>query len=212
MTARRPTCTPIRRTADASAAAPSFAKSDIVRRFLALAQCAGPEKRAEAASALARAYLYSDLAEPMRAEAELAMTALLDDPSLAGPPSARAMLLCSAGDAPRPLILALASDQPDVAAAVLHRSPVLTDADLVDCVARGDAVAQIGGGAQAGSASRARSRRWPRPAQREALLALIGNLEVDLSSRVAADRIFARFGADAKYARRCSSVRRCQRA
>ena len=61
--------------------APSFAKPDIVRRFLAFAQCAGPEKRATAASALARAYLHSDLAQSMRAEAELAMTALLDDPS-----------------------------------------------------------------------------------------------------------------------------------
>ena len=62
--------------------APAFAKPDIVRRFLAFAQSAGPEARAEAASALARAYLHSDLAAPMRAEAELAMTALLDDPSL----------------------------------------------------------------------------------------------------------------------------------
>jgi hypothetical protein len=61
--------------------APSFAKPDIVRRFLAFAQCAGPEKRAEAASALARAYLHSDLTVPLRAEAGLAMMALLDDPS-----------------------------------------------------------------------------------------------------------------------------------
>ena len=114
--------------------APSFAKPDIVRRFLAFAQCAGPEKRAAAASALARAYLYSDLAQAMRTEAELAMTALLDDPS---PLVRRAIAeaLGSAGDAPRPLILALASDQSDVAAAVLSRSPALTDADLVDCVA-----------------------------------------------------------------------------
>ena len=61
--------------------APSFAKPDIVRRFLAFAQCAGPEKRAEGASALARAYLHSDdITGPLRAEAELAMMALLDDP------------------------------------------------------------------------------------------------------------------------------------
>ena len=150
--------------------APSFAKPDIVRRFLAFAQCAGPEKRAEAASALARAYLHSDLAEPMRAEAELAMTALLDDPF---PLVRRALAdaLGSAGGAPRPLIRALAFDQPDVAAAVLARSPVLTDADLVDCVAAADVVAQ--------SALARRPDLKPgaiaalaETAQREALLAL----------------------------------------
>src|SRR5271165_759893 len=87
--------------------APSFAKPDIVRRFLAFAQCAGPEKRAAAASALARAYLHSDLPASLREEAELAMMALLDDPS---PLVRRALAeaLGSAGDAPRPLILALA--------------------------------------------------------------------------------------------------------
>ena len=40
---------------------PSFAKPDIVRRFLAWAQSADAEARAEAASALARAYLHSEL-------------------------------------------------------------------------------------------------------------------------------------------------------
>jgi uncharacterized protein (DUF2336 family) len=173
--------------------APSFAKPDIVRRFLAFAQCAGPEKRAEAASALARAYLHSDLAEPMRAEAELAMTALLDDPF---PLVRRALAdaLGSAGAAPRPLIRALAFDQPDVAAAVLARSPVLTDADLVDCVAAADVVAQ--------SALARRPDLKPgaitalaETAQREALLALIGNREAALAAG-ALTRIFARFGAD----------------
>ena len=173
--------------------APSFAKPDIVRRFLAFAQCAGPEKRAEAASALARAYLHSDLAEPVRAEAELAMTALLDDPF---PLVRRALAdaLGSAGAAPRPLIRALALDQPDVAAAVLARSPVLTDADLVDCVAAADVVAQ--------SALARRPDLKPgaiaalaETAQREALLALIGNREAALAP-AALTRIFARFAAD----------------
>ena len=125
-----------------SSAAASFAKPDIVRRFLAWAQSADAEARAEGASALARAYLYSDLPEPMRAEAELAMTALLDDPSVLVR-RALAEALCRAGDAPRAVILALAADEPEVAAAVLQHSPVLTDADLVDCVANGDVVAQI---------------------------------------------------------------------
>jgi uncharacterized protein (DUF2336 family) len=175
--------------------APSFAKPDIVRRFLAFAQCAGPKKRAAAASALARAYLHSDLPASLREEAELAMMALLDDPS---PLVRRALAeaLGSAGDAPRPLILALASDQSDVAAAVLSRSPLLTDADLVDCVAMGDVIAQ--------SALARRPDLKPGAiaalaeiGQRDALLALIGNREAALAAG-AISRIFARFGADAE--------------
>ena len=173
--------------------APSFAKPDIVRRFLAFTQCAGPQERAEAASALARAYLHCDFAEPMRAEAELAMTALLDDPF---PLVRRALAeaLGSASGAPRSLIRALAFDRPDVAAAVLSRSPVLTDADLVDCVAVADVVAQ--------SALARRPDLEPgaiaalaEMGQREALLALIGNREAALVP-AALSRIFARFGAD----------------
>src|SRR6204780_2193032 len=175
--------------------APSFAKPDIVRRFLAFAQCAGPEKRAAAASALARAYLHSDLAQAMRTEAELAMTALLDDPS---PLVRRAIAeaLGSAGDAPRPLILALASDQSDVAAAVLRRSPALTDADLVDCVAMGDVVAQTAIARRADLLAGAIAA-LAEIGQRDAVLALIGNREVALVTAALA-RIFARFGADAE--------------
>ncbi len=175
--------------------APSFAKPDIVRRFLAFVQCAGPEKRAEAASALVRAYLHSDLGAPMRAEAELAMTSLIDDPS---PMVRRALAnaLGGAQDAPRPLILAPAADQSDVAVAVLSRSPALTDADLVDCVATGDVFAQ--------SALARRPDLKPGAiaalaeiGERDALLALIGNREVALGAG-ALSRIFARFGADAE--------------
>ena len=173
----------------------SLAKPDIVRRFLAFAQCAGPVERAEAASALARAYLHSDLAKPVRSEAELAITALLDDPS---PLVRRALAaaLGSASHAPRPLILALAADQPEVAAAVLSRSPALTDADLVDCVAMGDAVAQtaiarrpdLKPGAIAALAE---------IGQRDAVLALIGNREAAPTAG-ALTCILARFDADAE--------------
>ena len=105
---------------------------------------------------------------------------------------------------------ALAFDRPDVAAAVLARSPVLTDADLVDCVAAADVVAQ--------SALARRPDLKPgaiaalaETAQREALLALIGNREAALAAG-ALTRIFARFGADPEVRERCSSVRRCRRA
>jgi uncharacterized protein (DUF2336 family) len=172
---------------------PSFAKPDIVRRFLAWAQSAGADARAEGASALARAYLYSELAAPVRAEAALAMTALLDDPSVLVR-RALAEALCHSSEAPRPLILALATDEPDVAAAVLRRSPVLTDADLVDCAANGDAVAQT---------ALARRPNLPGGAtallieggQRETVLALIANPEIDLPAE-SLSCIFARFDDD----------------
>jgi uncharacterized protein (DUF2336 family) len=80
---------------------------------------------------LARAFLYSDLSEEDRLAAEAAMTVLLDDPS----PLVRSALaeaLSGSPDAPHGVILALAQDQPEIATVVTARSPVLSDADLVD--------------------------------------------------------------------------------
>jgi uncharacterized protein (DUF2336 family) len=173
---------------------PSFAKADIVRRFLAWAQSADADSRAEGASALARAYLYSELAAPVRAEAVLAMTALLDDPSVLVR-RALAEALCHSSEGPRALILALAADEPEVAAAVLRRSPVLTDADLVDYAKNGDVVAQT---------ALARRPRLPPGAtaalvesgRLEAVLALIANPEIDLPAE-SLSRIFALYSDDA---------------
>ena len=113
----------------------------IVRQFLLWARTAPPGQRAEAAGALARAYLYSDFSPEDRWEAATAMTALLDDPS---PLVRRALAeaFANAKDAPRHLVVALANDQDDVAALVLSRSPVLSDADLVDCAALGGDLAR----------------------------------------------------------------------
>lgn len=172
---------------------PSFANPDIVRRFLAWAQSADADARAEGASALARAYLYSELPEGARAEAALAMTALIDDPSVLVR-KALAEALCNAREAPRPLIVALAADEPEVAAAVFQRSPLLTEADLVDCAASGDIVTQ--------TALARRPNLPPRAAvalaengRLDAVLALIGNPEVDLPADLLS-RIFARFSDD----------------
>jgi uncharacterized protein (DUF2336 family) len=113
----------------------------IIRQFLLWARTATPGQRAEAVGALARAYLYSDLSPDDRWEAETAMTALLDDPS---PLVRRALAeaFAYAGGAPRHLVVALANDQNDIACLVLSRSPVLSDADLVDCAALGDELVQ----------------------------------------------------------------------
>ena len=53
----------------------------IVRQFLHWIRTAPSGERAEATSALARAYLYSELSENDLAAAEGAMVMLLDDPS-----------------------------------------------------------------------------------------------------------------------------------
>ena len=113
----------------------------IVRRFLLWARTAGPGQRAEAVSALARAYLTSGLPPDDRWEAETALTAMLEDPS---PLVRRAMAhaLADAADAPHHLVVALANGQSDIAALVLSRSPVLMDADLIDCAVLGDELVQ----------------------------------------------------------------------
>lgn len=113
----------------------------IVRNFLSWAQTASAAQRAEGAGAMARAYLYSDLDATARREAEIALTSLLDDPS---PLVRRALAdnFASAIEAPRAIVSALAADQSDIAAPVLSRSPLLSEAELIDCAAIGDAFAQ----------------------------------------------------------------------
>ncbi len=101
---------------------PSCAKPDIVRRFLVWVQSADAGARAQGASALARAYLYSDLPASVRAEAVLAMTVLLDDPSVLVR-RALAEALCRAQDAPRSVVLALAADEPEAATPCFSTRP-----------------------------------------------------------------------------------------
>jgi len=98
-------------------------------------------RRAAAAGALARALIDGEFACAERCAAEAALTALLDDPS----PKVRLALadaLSLSRQAPIHLIDALASDQPEVAALVLGRSPLLGEADLVARVASGRASTQ----------------------------------------------------------------------
>lgn len=173
---------------------PSLNTPDIVRRFLAWAQSAAPDSRAEGASALARAYLHSDLTESLRAEAVLAMTALVDDPTVVVR-RALADALCCSSEAPRALILALAADEPDVAAAVLQRSPVLTDADLAECAVSGDLVAQTAL-ARRPDLPPGASAALVESGELDAVLALIANPEIDLAAE-SLSRIFARFSDDA---------------
>ena len=173
--------------------APSCAKSDIVRRFLAWVQSADTGARAQGASALARAYLYSDLPPAIRAEAALAMTALLDDPSILVR-QALAEALCRAREAPRTLILLLATGDSEAAAAVLQHSPVLTEADLIDYVASGNAAAQTAIARRPILPPRAKAA-LAETGQFDAVRALIENLATDCRA-VVLGRIFDRFGDD----------------
>jgi uncharacterized protein (DUF2336 family) len=109
----------------------------IVRRFLLWARHAPAIDLAEAVGALARAFLDRELTPADHAEAETALTVMLDD---ASPLVRRALAdnLADSVNAPRHIIVALASDESDIAVPVLARSPVLEDCDLVDCAALGD--------------------------------------------------------------------------
>lgn len=137
----------------------------IVRRFLLWARTANAEARASGAAALAGAYLRSGMVEEDRREAETALIALVDDPS---PLVRRAIAeeVAASPRAPRTLILSLIADQSDVGALVLAHSPVLSEADLVDAAAIGDALAQ-----------RAIAQRPYLPASVAAALAEVGGEE-----------------------------------
>jgi uncharacterized protein (DUF2336 family) len=108
----------------------------VVSHFLKWIHTAKANERAAAAAALARAYVQHDLPFEDRCAAEAALTLLLDDPS-AKVRKAMAEALALSRHAPLQIVSALASDQPEVAGVVLARSPLLTDADLIERVASG---------------------------------------------------------------------------
>src|SRR6516164_8253077 len=117
-------------------------------RFPAMAgNCAFERTRRGGGRSGARLFV-SDLTADELAPAEGLMLKLLDDPS----PLVRRSLadaLAPSPAAPAPVIIALASDQPQIAAPIYALSPLLIDADLVDGVATG------GDAVQAAIASRA---------------------------------------------------------
>jgi uncharacterized protein (DUF2336 family) len=165
----------------------------LVRKFMLWVGQVSAAERAEGAGALARAYLYSDFAEAEKCDAEVALISLLDDPS----PIVRksiAEAFASATDAPHAIVLALANDQSTISSIVLGRSPLLSDAELIDCAAIGDAFAQ------AAIALRPRlsmsvSAALAEVGSREALIALAVNPGADIAE-FSLRRMIERFGAD----------------
>src|SRR5471032_2785912 len=163
----------------------------IVRQFLQWIRHAPPGERAEATSALARAYLYSDLSPDDIAAAEGAMIMLLDDPS----PLVRCALaevFATSQKAPLVVVQALATDQPDVALPIVSRSPLLLDDDLVDLIATGQTDVQV---AIAGRVllSRPLAAAISEVGSAEACLAFLENIDADIAL-FSIDRIVERFG------------------
>ncbi|HEX3338711.1 MAG TPA: DUF2336 domain-containing protein [Pseudolabrys sp.] len=163
----------------------------IVRQFLHWVRQAPAGERAEATSALARAYLYSDLSPDDRAAAEGAMIMLLDDPS---PLVRRALAeaLASSDRAPQVVVHALAADQADIAIPVLAHSQVLLEDDLVDLIATGHADVQVAIAGRLGL-PRTLAAAIAEVGAAEACLALLENGDADIA-RFSIDRIVERFG------------------
>jgi uncharacterized protein (DUF2336 family) len=163
----------------------------IVRQFLQWVQTASPGHRADATSALARAYLHSDLSHDDLAAAEGAMLMLLDDPS---PLVRRALadVFCSSQKAPPAVVQALANDQPDVAIPVLSLSPLLLDADLIDRAATGHPECQSAIASRP-ILSRSVSAALAEVGCAQACLVLIENRDAEIAP-LSIDRIADRFG------------------
>ena len=163
----------------------------VIDYFVKWVQTARVSERAAAAAALARSYCGDELSFEDRCAAEAALTFLLDDPS-ARVRAAMADVLSLSRNAPPQIIAALAADQPEVAGAVIARSPLLGDADLIERIAAG------GEATQALVANRPQVSMGVCAALAEvgepgACLALIGNEGAEIAS-VSFRRIAERFG------------------
>lgn len=167
----------------------------IVERFLEWMPTAGAADRAAAAGALARAYLASQLTPEERDGMETAMTLLLDDPS---PEVRRALAeaLCRSAEAPHHIILALASDKPQIAAIVAESSPLLLDSELVDMVGTGAETVRLAV-ARRPYVSRAVAAAISEVASAAACVELLCNGGARVA-RFSLDRIVERHGDDAE--------------
>jgi uncharacterized protein (DUF2336 family) len=163
----------------------------IVRHFLDWVRTAPAGQRAEATGALARSYLYSHLAPDDLAAAEGAMLMLLDDPS---PLVRRALadVLAASPSAPPAIVLALAADQPQIAAPVLALSPLFVDADLVDAVATGGAAVQAAIASRAGL-PRSVAAAIAEVGTAESCLVMAENSDADMAP-FSIDRLVERYG------------------
>lgn len=167
----------------------------VVSHFLKWIYTAKVSQRAAAAAALARAYIDHDMPFEDRCAAEAALTLLLDDPS-AKVRRAMAETLSMSRHAPIQVVSALAGDQPEVAELVIGRSPLLTDADLIDRVAAGNVATQKLIAAR-NPVSMALSAAIAEVGEEEACAALLANHSADIAS-LSFRRIAERHGSAAR--------------
>ena len=163
----------------------------IVRQFLHWVRAARPGERAETTSALARAYLHSDLSADDLAAAEGAMIMLLDDPS---PLVRQAMadVFASSQKAPHVVVHALAGDQFEVAQPLIERSPLLGDDDLIELINAGKPQVQFAI-ANRPLLSVTVAAAIAEEGTADACLALLENSEASITLS-SVDRIIDRFG------------------
>lgn len=162
--------------------------------FLDWMETASPSRRVEVVRMLAARCADPMVADAQRGAIEAAMTLLLDDPS---PMVRRALAegVASSILAPRHVVLALAADQPDVAAIVLGQSPLFIDAELVDVVGAADESLQPAI-ARRDQLSNAVAASVAEVGTAEACLALLAN-ETASIARISFRRMAERFGDDA---------------
>ncbi len=165
-----------------------------VRQFFEWLETAPAGQRAEAAHAMARAFLYSEVDAPAREDMEAAMTVLLDDPA-AEVRYALADALAVDPRAPRHIILTLASDHLDIASLVLTCSPVFIDPELVDIVAAADGPRQAAVAARL-PVSAAVAAAIAEVGEAEACAALLDNPDAVIAA-ISLARLAERHGEDA---------------
>lgn len=112
----------------------------LVQAFFEWIETAGARERAEAVTTLAQAYLQDALGGDTAEEVEAALMSVLDDRATIVR-RALAIAFAEAERAPRALVLSLARDQAEVSGLLLARSPLLTQADLIDIAGHADRLA-----------------------------------------------------------------------
>ncbi|MCT8267267.1 DUF2336 domain-containing protein [Afifella sp. JA880] len=167
----------------------------IVERFLTWIESAAPRRRVEAASALARAFLTSELSPEEHDGLEAAMTILLDDPNRLVR-LALAEQLADSEMAPHHVILALSADHFEVATIVVEHSPLLLDGELVDLVATREPEVQAAI-ARRRTVSRALAAAIAEVGCLEAVMDLLCN-DGACVARFSLDRIVERYGHEAE--------------
>ncbi len=113
----------------------------IIRRFLEWYTVSEADERAEAAQAFCDAFVQRVPELINHPDCEAVLTIILDDRS-SNVRRVLAEALAGYEHAPRHIIVGLANECSDISIPVLGRSPLLSDADLIDCMAIGDDGAQ----------------------------------------------------------------------